>query len=183
MRSLNELGLRDDTLVFFTSDNGPAITSMHPHGSAGPLRDKKAGGSVRDGKRIRWLKTIFFSPPSTVVPTRDNLIATAPGARKRIRINRQMVAEVSFQNVIDGNGIGIAVTGLSIVFVALALISTFIALVPLALDKLSVVLPPERDHQPPSPSLTARPEQLDEEIVAAIGFALHSRLTQQHLRR
>lgn len=44
---LDELNLRKDTFVFFTSDNGPAITSMHPHGSAGPLRDKK--GSVYEG--------------------------------------------------------------------------------------------------------------------------------------
>ena len=47
MSSLDELKLRDDTFIFFTSDNGPAITSMHPHGSADPLRDKK--GAVYDG--------------------------------------------------------------------------------------------------------------------------------------
>jgi arylsulfatase A len=45
--TLDDLKLRDDTFVFFTSDNGPAITSMHPHGSADPLRDKK--GAVYDG--------------------------------------------------------------------------------------------------------------------------------------
>jgi arylsulfatase A len=47
LASLSEQGLRENTLIFFTSDNGPAITAQHPHGSAGPLRDKK--GSVYEG--------------------------------------------------------------------------------------------------------------------------------------
>ncbi len=47
LASLDRLGLRENTLIIFTSDNGPAITGMHPHGSAGPLRDKK--GSVYEG--------------------------------------------------------------------------------------------------------------------------------------
>ena len=47
MRSLDDQSLRDNTLVLFTSDNGPAITAQHPHGSAGPLRDKK--GSLYEG--------------------------------------------------------------------------------------------------------------------------------------
>jgi arylsulfatase A len=47
LASLEEQGLRKNTLIFFTSDNGPAITSAHPHGSAGPLRDKK--GTVHEG--------------------------------------------------------------------------------------------------------------------------------------
>ena len=47
IKSLDRLSVRDDTFVLFTSDNGPAITGMHPHGSAGPLRDKK--GAVFDG--------------------------------------------------------------------------------------------------------------------------------------
>ena len=47
LETLEETGVREDTFVFFTSDNGPAITAMHPHGSSGPLRDKK--GSIHDG--------------------------------------------------------------------------------------------------------------------------------------
>jgi arylsulfatase A len=57
MRSLDEQGLRDNTLVFFTSDNGPAITVQHPHGSAGPLRDKKGSlyeGGIRVPGILRW---------------------------------------------------------------------------------------------------------------------------------
>ena len=57
MKTVNKLGLRDDTLVFFTSDNGPAKTGFHPNGSAGPLRDKKgyiSEGGIRVPGILRW---------------------------------------------------------------------------------------------------------------------------------
>jgi len=57
MTRIDELGLRDDTLVMFTSDNGPAITNWHPHGSPGPLREKKGHvyeGGIRVPGIIRW---------------------------------------------------------------------------------------------------------------------------------
>ena len=57
LKALDDLRLRDDTLVFFTSDNGPARTVYHPHGSTGPLRDKKgyiADGGIRVPGIIRW---------------------------------------------------------------------------------------------------------------------------------
>lgn len=57
LRYLDESKLRDNTFVYFSSDNGPAITSAHPHGSAGPLRDKKGTlyeGGIRVPGIIRW---------------------------------------------------------------------------------------------------------------------------------
>lgn len=57
LNTLDQLQLADDTLVFFTSDNGPAITAMHPHGSTGGLRDKKGTiyeGGIRVPGMIRW---------------------------------------------------------------------------------------------------------------------------------
>jgi arylsulfatase A len=55
--TLDRFGLRENTLLIFTSDNGPAITRRHPHGSAGPLRDKKgyvSEGGIRVPGIIRW---------------------------------------------------------------------------------------------------------------------------------
>lgn len=57
MKSVDRLGLREDTFVIFTSDNGPAKTGFHPNGSAGPLRDKKGyitDGGIRVPGIIRW---------------------------------------------------------------------------------------------------------------------------------
>lgn len=57
MQSLDRLQLRDGTFVLFTSDNGPAITRQHPHGSSGPLRAKKGHvyeGGIRVPGLIRW---------------------------------------------------------------------------------------------------------------------------------
>jgi arylsulfatase A len=57
MGALDELKLRENTLVWFTSDNGPAITGVHPHGSAGPFRDKKGSlyeGGIRVPGMLRW---------------------------------------------------------------------------------------------------------------------------------
>jgi|UniRef100_UPI0037850637 arylsulfatase A len=57
MKKLDDSGLRDNTLVLFSSDNGPAITAQHPYGSAGPLRDKKGSmweGGIRVPGILRW---------------------------------------------------------------------------------------------------------------------------------
>jgi len=57
LKTLEDQNLRDDTLIIFTSDNGPAITRRHPHGSAGPLRDKKGHtyeGGIRVPGIIQW---------------------------------------------------------------------------------------------------------------------------------
>lgn len=57
MATIDSLQLRDNTFVFFTSDNGPAITGIHPHGSTGGLRTKKGHvyeGGIRVPGIIRW---------------------------------------------------------------------------------------------------------------------------------
>ncbi|MHC4995991.1 MAG: sulfatase-like hydrolase/transferase, partial [Planctomycetota bacterium] len=57
MNTLDSLNLTDSTFVLFTSDNGPAQTRYHPHGSPGPLREKKGhvyDGGIRVPGILRW---------------------------------------------------------------------------------------------------------------------------------
>jgi arylsulfatase A len=57
LKTLDDQKLRDNTLIIFTSDNGPAITRRHPHGSSGPLRDKKGAtyeGGIRVPGIVQW---------------------------------------------------------------------------------------------------------------------------------
>jgi arylsulfatase A-like enzyme len=53
LRLLDELGIRDDTLLFFSSDNGPALNERHwvSAGSAGPFRGGK-GSLLEGGVRV-----------------------------------------------------------------------------------------------------------------------------------
>jgi oxaloacetate decarboxylase gamma subunit len=91
---------------------------------------------------------------------------------------------MGFQNVIDAtssngvsiNGISLAITGMAIVFVVLVLVSLFIAYLPRLLPIVEGVLPPaEHHHGAPMPSPTPVAAGSDDEIIAAIGFALHRR--------
>ncbi|MEZ4918444.1 MAG: sulfatase [Saprospiraceae bacterium] len=57
LEKIDQLGLDGNTLVLFTSDNGPWITQKQNAGSAGPLRDGK-GSTWEGGMRVpaiaRW---------------------------------------------------------------------------------------------------------------------------------
>lgn len=84
---------------------------------------------------------------------------------------------MSFQNVIDAGGIGLSLTGMTIVFVSLVLVSLFIFSLPRLLPLVNRILPEvESHHGAPIPS-SATPQTtkgVEEEVVAAIGFAMHS---------
>lgn len=75
----------------------------------------------------------------------------------------------SWQNVIDGNGIGITITGMLIVFSGLLLISLFIAALPKLLAlKHSGAQPEEAVGAKTEPS-----EPSEDEIMAVIALVLH----------
>ena len=57
LEALNEHGSTNNTLVIFTSDNGPWLTYGNHAGSAGPLREGKGTtweGGVRVPCIVRW---------------------------------------------------------------------------------------------------------------------------------
>jgi len=72
------------------------------------------------------------------------------------------------QNIINSDGISLAITGMVIVFIALSIISTFIALMPKLLPFLDSILPEEHSHHGP----TKKAVKDDGEVLAAIGYAL-----------
>lgn len=79
MRKLQDEGFAEDTLVFFTSDNGPARTSIHPHGSTGGLREKKGHlfeGGIRVPGIIRWPGRIQAGTESDIPVTALDVLPT-----------------------------------------------------------------------------------------------------------
>ena len=79
----------------------------------------------------------------------------------------------SWQNVIDGHGVSISITGMVIVFSSLAIISAFIALVPHILVVVNKFFPEAQE----APKKKAAPVAgVSDDIVAAIGVALHCTL-------
>ncbi len=57
LKTLDDLKLRENTLVLFTSDNGPEYRAKHSFGLAGPLRGKKLHmyeGGIREPGIIRF---------------------------------------------------------------------------------------------------------------------------------
>ncbi len=79
--------------------------------------------------------------------------------------------QFSLQNIIDGQGGGIAITGMSIVFCALGLISLFIFLLPKILERVARLYPESEGHGArPAP----RQVRDDPELAAAIAVAFHA---------
>jgi Na+-transporting methylmalonyl-CoA/oxaloacetate decarboxylase gamma subunit len=86
--------------------------------------------------------------------------------------------KMSFQNVLDADGIGIAITGMSIVFCGLVLISLFIAALPKLLGKVEKEVARKRAAKVAAkssakPKVAISPSELSDEMRAAIGYVIH----------
>lgn len=96
LRSLKELGLDKNTLVIFTSDNGP---NTGKGGSAGPLKGGK-GSTLEGGVRVpfvaRWPETIPAGTESDAAITGMDLLPT---------LTKLAGGEVPDDRVIDGKDI------------------------------------------------------------------------------
>ena len=94
MAELDKQKLRNNTFVFFTSDNGPARTGFHPHGETDGLRHKKGSvyeGGIRVPGIMRWpgkIKpdTVQRTPVSGVdlLPTLCNVTGLKPPTDRRL---------------------------------------------------------------------------------------------------
>ncbi len=84
---------------------------------------------------------------------------------------------LNFQSLKDSDGIVIAVTGMMIVFVALAMLSLFIKVLPKVLDVVSRWVPEsESSHGHSADSIEPDSHRDDDdEMLAAIGFVLRNR--------
>ena len=85
-----------------------------------------------------------------------------------------LLAESFSLENITSREVTIALMGLLIVFTALVLITTFIALLPKALEWLKDLLPPEGEHHHGAAAPVSSPDE--EAVVVAVGVALHARL-------
>ncbi len=106
LRALRETGHEDDTLVLFTSDNGPAISRGLEAGSAGLLRGGKGSsyeGGMREPCIVRWPSRVKpaqvradVASTLDLFPTLLDLARIAPPAQ-RILDGRSLVP------LLDGN--------------------------------------------------------------------------------
>ncbi|MBL8855769.1 MAG: sulfatase [Planctomycetaceae bacterium] len=99
LRTLDELKLTDNTLVIFTSDNGPWLSYGEHAGSAGPLREGKGTmfeGGCRVPMLMQWTGTI---PAGT---TCNELISTLD----IVPTVAQLIGAALPEHPVDGRDIG-----------------------------------------------------------------------------
>jgi len=80
MAGIRAVGADDNTVVFFTSDNGPWITQFKNGGSAGPLFEGKAStweGGIREPGIVRWPGMVPAGVVTSELATTPDIFATA----------------------------------------------------------------------------------------------------------
>lgn len=86
-----------------------------------------------------------------------------------------MILDFSVQHITDGNGVAIALTGMTIVFIGLVVISCFIAMLPKILGLLDRNTAKEIEAPPGIPAVEEK-SGMDEEVAAAISAVVHMEL-------
>lgn len=105
LETLKELGLDENTLVLFTSDNGPWMIKGADGGSAGPLRGSKGStweGGVRVPTVVRWPGRIPAGTARSAVAGTIDVLPTLVGLAG---------GKVPAEPVIDGRDIAPLLTG------------------------------------------------------------------------
>jgi Na+-transporting methylmalonyl-CoA/oxaloacetate decarboxylase gamma subunit len=82
------------------------------------------------------------------------------------------------QNIVEGQGVDIAITGMLIVFLALGLITLFIAFLPNLLNVLAKIFP----HKAAA-DVSGKFAAEEDNVLAAIGFALHKKITKDPYKK
>lgn len=96
MDGLKTAGVDDNTVVFFTSDNGPWISQKQRGGSAGPFFEGKQTtweGGIREPAMVRWPGKVPAGTISTELAATQDIFAT---------IVSMAGAELPSDRVIDG---------------------------------------------------------------------------------
>lgn len=91
LKALRDAGIAENTLVFFTSDNGPWLIQGAQGGSAGPLKDGK-GSTWEGGMRVPgiawWPEHIRPGVTQTAANTMDLFVTTLKLAGAPVPVDR-----------------------------------------------------------------------------------------------
>jgi len=104
LETVQELGIDEETLVIFTSDNGPWLSKGAHGGSAKPLRDGKFAtyeGGMREPCIMRWPGKIGAGAVCSEIATTMDFLPT---------LAKLAGAEVSTDRIIDGKDISALMT-------------------------------------------------------------------------
>ena len=82
------------------------------------------------------------------------------------------------QNIVEGQGVDIAIMGMLIVFLALGLITLFIAFLPNLLNIIAKLFPYKA-----AAGVSEKIAAEEDNVLAAIGFALHKRITKDPYKK
>lgn len=105
LKTLKEKGLSENTLVIFTSDNGPWLTFQEQGGSAGLLREGKGStweGGMREPAIAWWPGTIKAGSVSDALASTMDIFPTAAGLAG---------AKLPDDRVVDGQDLMPVLTG------------------------------------------------------------------------